>query len=155
MRATTTPFGNPEGSFDISHLAIAAGASFVARAAVTNPVKMSRYIEKGIEKKGFSLIEAFTPCPTAFGRQNKMGRPVDNMAWIKESLVDVKKAAKMSDEERKELLVTGILTDAEKPEYTHLYDRLIGRHRAEQGEPVLPEREVIPAGAPGVEGDDL
>jgi 2-oxoglutarate ferredoxin oxidoreductase subunit beta len=124
-RATTAPHGNPESSFDISNLAIAAGASFVARAAVTNPIQVSRYIERGIRKKGFSLIEAFTPCPTAFGRQNKIGRAVDNMMWIKERIVDVKKAAKMTREELEEKLITGVLTDIEKPEYTDMYLRLM------------------------------
>ncbi|MBN1444297.1 MAG: 2-oxoacid:ferredoxin oxidoreductase subunit beta, partial [Planctomycetes bacterium] len=35
--ATTAPHGNPEGSFDIPRLAVAAGAVFVARAAVSQP----------------------------------------------------------------------------------------------------------------------
>jgi len=144
-KATTAPHGNPEGSFDISNLAIAAGASFVARAAVTNPVKMSRYIEKGIRKKGFSLIEAFTPCPTAFGRQNKMGKAVDNMLWIKDNTLDIKQAEKLSEEEREGLLLTGILADKEKAEYTELYDGLVQRLRETGGTLELPERETVAA----------
>jgi len=143
MRATTAPYGNPEGSFDISNLAIAAGASFVARAAVTNPVMMSRYIEKAIQKKGFALIEAFTPCPTAFGRQNKLGKAVDNMMWIKESTIDVKRAAKMTPEELQGKLITGILADVEKPEYTAMYQQLIERLRSDAAFAKLPEVERV------------
>ena len=153
-RATTAPHGNPEGSFDISKLAIAAGASFVARADVTSPVKMARYIEKGIRKKGFSLIEAFTPCPTSFGRQNRMAKPLENMLWIKEKTIDVKKTAGMSDEELEEKLVTGILMDVEKPEYTELYKGMVENLRATNGEPDLPEREVIPSALTVSEGEE-
>jgi 2-oxoglutarate ferredoxin oxidoreductase subunit beta len=142
-RATTAPYGNPEGSFDISNLAIAAGASFVARASVTNPIMMSRYIEKGIQKKGFSLIEAFTPCPTAFGRQNKLGKAIDNMTWIKESTIDVKRAAKMSPEDLEGKLITGILTDVEKAEYTSLYQQQVDRLRSEDAADGFPRIEAV------------
>jgi 2-oxoglutarate ferredoxin oxidoreductase subunit beta len=147
MRATTAPYGNPEGSFDISRLAIAAGASFVARGSVTSPVKLSQYIEKGIKKKGFALIEAFTPCPTAFGRQNKMGKAVDNLNWIKESTIDAKKAESMSPEELEGKLVTGILVDVEKPEYGQLYEQLVENVRQKPVHVHIPERETVPASA--------
>jgi 2-oxoglutarate ferredoxin oxidoreductase subunit beta len=148
LRATTAPFGNVEPSFDISGLAIAAGASFVARASVINPVKMSQYIEKGIRKKGFSLIEAFTPCPTAFGRQNRLGQPVELMFWIKDRMVDVKRAEKMTQDELDGKLVTGVLVDVERPEYTERYQALTERlKQSKQKLPPLPERELVPASA--------
>ncbi|MBM3319603.1 MAG: 2-oxoacid:ferredoxin oxidoreductase subunit beta [Candidatus Eisenbacteria bacterium] len=155
MRATTAPFGNPEGSFDISRLAIAAGASFVARGSVTSPVKLSQYIEKGIRKKGFALIEAFTPCPTAFGRQNKMGKAIDNLEWIEERTVDVKKAAALSPEELEDKLVTGILVDVEKAEYTELYDKLVENVRDKPVDLHVPEREVVLASIAVAGGEEL
>ena len=155
-RATTAPFGNIEQPFDISGLAIAAGASFVARGSVTQPVKLSQYIEKGIRKQGFALIEAYTPCPTAFGRQNNLKTPLDNMLWIKERLVDVRAAEKLSPAEREGKLVTGILCDIEKPEYTERYRALVEAMRpngdgGDGGEenPGGAERAVITAGAHG------
>ncbi len=155
LKATTAPYGNPEGSFDISRLAIAAGASFVARGSVTSPVKLSQYIEKGIRKKGFSLIEAFTPCPTAFGRQNKMGKAIDNLAWIKDRTIDVKKTESMSPAELEGKLVTGILADVEKPEYTEMYDRLVESVRERPLDLHIPERDVVPASAAVAGGEDL
>ncbi len=145
MRATTAPYGNPEGSFDIAQLAACAGASFVARASVASPVKMSRLIERAIKKKGFSLVEAFTPCPTAFGRQNKVGTPLDNLLWIREHTVDIKKTGDLSEKDLEGKLITGVLTDVEKPEYTELVDNLIQKLRAEGEPPALPEREVVTA----------
>ena len=144
--ATTAPYGNPESSFDISKLAIAAGASFVARGSVNNPVKMSQFIEKGIAKKGFSLIEAFTPCPTAFGRQNKMGKPVDNMDWIKERTISVRQAAKLNEEELDGKLITGILTDISKPEYVDKYQNLVKGVRADHEPLELPKKEMVAVG---------
>ncbi len=155
MRATTAPHGNPEGSFDISRLAIAAGASFVARGSVTSPVKLSQYIEKGIKKKGFSLIEAFTPCPTAFGRQNKMGKAIDNLNWIKEKTIDVKKAESLTPAEREEKLITGILADVEKSEYTDLYRGLVESVSQKPLHLYVPEREVVLASDAVAGGEDL
>jgi len=144
--ATTAPFGNPEPSFDISGLAIAAGASYVARGTVTNPVKLSQMIEKGIRKKGFALIEALSPCPTAYGRQNKMGKPIDQMIWIKDNAIDIQRAKSMAADELTGKFVTGILTDVEKPEYTDLYRQMIERLGHDGGElPDLPAQDVAAA----------
>jgi len=151
--ATTAPFGNPEPSFDISGLAIAAGASYVARGTVTNPVKLSQMIEKGIKKKGFALIEALSPCPTAYGRQNKMGKPIDQMIWIKDNAIDIQRAKGMAADELTGKFVTGILTDVEKPEYTDLYRQMIERLGQDGGElPDLPAQDVAAAIAGA--GDD-
>jgi 2-oxoglutarate ferredoxin oxidoreductase subunit beta len=153
-RATTAPFGNPEPSFDISKLAIAAGASYVARGTVTNPIKLSQMIEKGIRKKGFALIEALSPCPTAYGRQNKMGKPIDQMIWIKDNSIDVQRARTMDPDELTGKFVTGILTDVEKPEYTDLYRQMIERLGQDGGElPELPEQDVA-AAIPGAGEED-
>ena len=152
MKATTAAFGNTENDFDISGLAIAAGASFVARGSVTEPVKLDRYIRKGMEKRGFSLIEAFTPCPTSFGRQNKQGTAADMMQWLVDHTIDVKKAAKMNEEERESLLVTGILQDVEKPEFTEQYSKLVERvHDPDLAAQMLPEKDLVPA-RPALQG---
>ena len=153
LRATTAPHGNPEGSFDIARLAACAGASFVARASVASPLKIRRFVERGIKKEGFALVEVFTPCPTAFGRQNKMGKPLDNLSWIKERTVDAKKAAGLSEQDLEGKLITGVLTDVEKPEYTQMYENLIQTLRAEDKQPALPEREVVTAWCSGNEGE--
>ena len=143
MRGTTAPHGNPEGSFDIARLAVAAGGSYVARSSVTNPRTLSRYIEQGIRKKGFALIEVFAPCPTAFGRQNRMGKAVENLRWIKERVIDIKKTEELSEEELEGRLVTGVLADVAKPEYTEMYEDLIRNLRSAEGAPSLPEREEV------------
>src|SRR3989304_5195788 len=125
--ATTAPYGNIEPSFDICGLAIAAGASFVARGTVYHALPLDKMIEQAIRKKGFSVVEIFSQCPTAYGRRNKQGTPVDMMNWYKDSAVPVTKAKTMSPEDLQGKLVTGVLHDVEKPEYTEQYARLIER----------------------------
>jgi 2-oxoglutarate ferredoxin oxidoreductase subunit beta len=126
-RASTAPFGNVESAFNISGLAQAAGASFVARGTAYGAVQLSKYIEQAMLKKGLSVVEAISPCPTVYGRRNAMKGPVQMLEELKEQAVSVKKAANMSEEELAGRIVTGVLTDIEKPEYTAEYDKLIAK----------------------------
>ena len=68
---TTTPYGSGEGVFDLSALAVAAGANHVARWTSYHVKELTRAIQTGLETPGFSLIEVLTQCPTAYGRRNK------------------------------------------------------------------------------------
>jgi 2-oxoglutarate ferredoxin oxidoreductase subunit beta len=124
-RASTAPFGSMEPNFDIVALAAGAGASFVARETVAKPLKLDKLIEQGIRKKGFALIEAMTPCPTTYGRRNKEGDTINMVDYLKEQSVSVARAGKLSDEERREAIVTGVFVDIDKPEYTAEYYRLM------------------------------
>ena len=124
---TTAPYGNIEPPFDICGIAIAAGASFVARGTVYHALPLDKLIEQAIRKKGFSVVEIFSQCPTSYGRRNKQPTPVDMMNWFKDNAVPVKKAETMSPEELKEKIVIGVLHDVEKPEYMEEYSKLIER----------------------------
>ena len=99
------------------------------------------------------MIEAFTPCPTAFGRQNKIGKPLDGLSWIKDKTVDIKKAADLSEEDLDGRLITGLLTDVDRPEFTQMYENLIQTLRADGHPPTLPEREFVTVWSDGQEGD--
>lgn len=125
FKASTAPLGNPENSFNISGLAEAAGASFVARGTVYDAIRLDRLIEKAILKKGFSVVEVMTPCPTAFGRRNRLGDGPAMMKLLKEDAVSVSRAAKMDDKELENKIITGVLVDIERPEYTANYQKLI------------------------------
>ncbi|MBN2012562.1 2-oxoacid:ferredoxin oxidoreductase subunit beta [candidate division KSB1 bacterium] len=128
-KASTAPFGNPENSFNISGLAEAAGASFVARGTVHDAIPLEKYIEKAIRKKGFSVVEVMTPCPTAYGRRNKLGNGAAMIKQLKEDTVPLSRAQKMSDEELQDKIITGVLVDVERPEYTDNYQKLIERFK--------------------------
>jgi 2-oxoglutarate/2-oxoacid ferredoxin oxidoreductase subunit beta len=126
-KASTAPFGNFENAFNISGLAQAAGASFVARVGVFNTTLLENTILKAVQKKGFSLVEVMSTCPTAYGRRNREGTAVDMIAWQKDNLVPQAKAEKMTPEEMEGKLVTGILVDIERPECREEYQKLIDR----------------------------
>jgi 2-oxoglutarate ferredoxin oxidoreductase subunit beta len=126
-RATTAPYGNIEQPLPTCDLAIAAGASYVARSTVYHSVELDRYIEQAIRKNGFSLVEAVSYCHTTFGRINKLGSAVDMMRQLKDNSVSRSAAEKLAPEERASKIVRGVLCDLDKPEYTALYQQVIER----------------------------
>lgn len=116
LKTATTPYGTFENPFDISHLVIAAGASFVARWTTYQPRQLTASIKKAIRKKGFSFIEAITQCPVQFGKKTGSGSAVQMMKEYKEKSVPVKEAAALSEEELQGKIVVGELVDKDKPE---------------------------------------
>lgn len=124
-KATTAPYGTIERSFNVSELAQAAGATFVARGTTYHSLPLTDIIAQAITHEGFSLVEAITGCPISFGRQNKMGGPVGLMNWQRDHAVTVEAAKKMNEEQLKDKFTIGVLYKAEAPEYTKEYDKLI------------------------------
>lgn len=129
-RASTAPFGSFENTFNISGLAQAAGASFVARGTVYHAVPLERYISQALQKKGFSLVEVMTPCPTAYGRRNRLGTAVDMILDLKDNAVPISKAEKMTPEELEGKVVTGVFVDTERPECRTEYQKLIDKYKS-------------------------
>ncbi len=80
--STTSSFSNIEHAFSIAELAVAAGASFVARGTVYHAVQLDKLIEKGISKNGFSVVEVMSNCHVQFGRRNKMSDPVNHAQLV-------------------------------------------------------------------------
>lgn len=60
----TTPKGTPDRPVNPLHLAMASGATFVARGFSGKPKELADLIVKGIEHRGFALIDTYSPCPT-------------------------------------------------------------------------------------------
>lgn len=58
------PAGSPEYPLDGPRLALAGGATFIARGFSGEPAHLASLITKGIQHKGFSLIEVLSPCVT-------------------------------------------------------------------------------------------
>lgn len=124
-KASTAPYGTIERNFDVVELAKAAGATFVARATTYHAQLLADLIAKGIAHKGFSLIEAVSACPISFGRQNKMGGPVNMLYWQRDHAVQVEAAKKMTAEQLADKFLIGVLYESEAPEYTEQYQQLV------------------------------
>jgi 2-oxoglutarate ferredoxin oxidoreductase subunit beta len=139
-RSTTAPYGNIEPPLPVCDLAVAAGASFVARSTVYHAVELDRFIELAMQKNGFSLVEVASYCHTTFGRINRLGTAVDMMRGIKENSTTLQAAEKLSPEERATKIVRGILCNIDKPEYGALYDQVI--QRAQSADLQRPFKEV-------------
>jgi 2-oxoglutarate ferredoxin oxidoreductase subunit beta len=125
MWSVTMKRGNIDPTFNASNLAIGAGASFVARESMIDPKKLEKIIVKAFKHKGFSFIEVLSNCHINLGRKNKMGSAVENLKWIDEITVPLKKYEALSEEEKLQKLPTGVLREVEQPEYCELYDRVI------------------------------
>jgi len=59
-----TPGGTGIRPFQPAGLALAAGASFIARGFTGDPNGLARMLVEAIEHKGFSFVQALSPCPT-------------------------------------------------------------------------------------------
>lgn len=128
-RATTAPYGNVDRPFDIANLASGAGASFSARGDVYHARETIDIIKKAILHKGFSLVDVYSICPTYYGRKNKKGDAVEMLKWQKDNLVPTARYYSMSEEERADKKLIGILSFNDYPEYTEEYAKVIASCR--------------------------
>jgi 2-oxoglutarate/2-oxoacid ferredoxin oxidoreductase subunit beta len=126
-KATTAPRGTLERAFDLLELAKGAGATFGARATAAQPRQLEQLILRGANHKGFSVIEALSPCPIAYGRRNKLGTAVDMLRDMKEKSISVERSFQMADTELEEKTVTGVIYTLDAPEYSEEYYRSIGK----------------------------
>ena len=133
MKASTARAGNIEPPFDTCELAKSAGATFVARSTVYHAKHVEMMIKKGLEHKGFSMIEVVSNCHTSFGRMNRLGSHINMLTTMKEKSVmtgpkvDLEKAKK----EGKIYVLGALHHDESKPEYCQFYeDEIIKKAQA-------------------------
>jgi 2-oxoglutarate/2-oxoacid ferredoxin oxidoreductase subunit beta len=69
MKTKSTPFGSVENQVNPIPLAIAGGATYVARGFTGQIRHLTELIKGGIQHKGFALIDTFSPCVT-FNKDN-------------------------------------------------------------------------------------
>ena len=67
--------------------AAASGATYVARWTALHVRRMERSFLEGLSMRGFSVIEVISPCPTYYGRWNKMGSALEQMGYYHENSV--------------------------------------------------------------------
>jgi 2-oxoglutarate/2-oxoacid ferredoxin oxidoreductase subunit beta len=126
-KGSTAPYGNLEHPFDPAKLAIAAGASYVARGTVYHADQLITLIADGITNNGFSVVDALSNCHTYYGRWNKEGDPVKMIGWFKTHVMPIKAASKVPPEKLEGKWITGVLHHEQKSEYTDNYADLRAR----------------------------
>ena len=133
MWTVTQKVGNIDPTFDTCDLAIASGASFVARESMLDPKKLEKVLIKAMEHKGFSMMEVLSNCHINLGRKNNMKNAMENLEWIDSITVSKKKYDTMTPEEQLNLLPTGILKqDTEADEYCEMYAEIQKVHQGER-----------------------
>jgi 2-oxoglutarate ferredoxin oxidoreductase subunit beta len=126
MWTVTTQYGNVDPTFDSAEVAIASGASYVARESMLDPKKLEKVFVEGFKHEGFSFFDIFSNCHVNLGRKNKMGEAVQNLDWIDSITLPKRKYDELSDAEKVGKFPTGTLhKDESKLEYCKAYDKVI------------------------------
>jgi 2-oxoglutarate ferredoxin oxidoreductase subunit beta len=126
--------GNIDPTFDACELAIAAGATFVAREKVTEPRKLEKVFIEGFKHRGFSFFDILSNCHINLGRKNKMQSAMENLNWIDSITVSKKKYDEMTPDEQLNLFPTGILKqDTEAREYCDMYEDIKAAQQGKRG----------------------
>ncbi|WP_243386944.1 2-oxoacid:ferredoxin oxidoreductase subunit beta [Bacillus kexueae] len=122
FKTKSTPKGSIESPLSVIEMALTAGATFVAQSFSTDLKDLTSLIEQGINHKGFSFINVFSPCVT----YNK----INTYDWFKENLTklsDVEgydpanRAQAMQTVMEHNGLVTGLIyQNTEQPSYQEL-----------------------------------
>jgi len=81
FKTKSTPEGSIESTLSPLEIALSAGATFVAQSFSSDLKQLTGLIEAGLQHKGFSLINVFSPCVTF----NK----VNTYDWFKENIVNL------------------------------------------------------------------
>jgi 2-oxoglutarate ferredoxin oxidoreductase subunit beta len=128
--AATAPYGNIEPAFPICELAIAAGATYVARSTVFHALELDKYFQEAIDRQGFNIVEAVSYCHTTHGRMNKKGTATSMLRTLKENSISKRAFDKLAPEEQAQntKIVRGIMHINDKRiEYTRIYDQLLAQ----------------------------
>ncbi|MCD8509818.1 MAG: 2-oxoacid:ferredoxin oxidoreductase subunit beta [Bacillus sp. (in: Bacteria)] len=122
FKTKSTPGGSIESALNVMELAISSGGAFVAQSFSSDLKELTSLIEQGIQHKGFSLINVFSPCVTF----NK----INTYDWFKENLVSLSSIEGYNAQNREQAmntlmqhngLVTGLIyQNKEKPAYESL-----------------------------------
>jgi 2-oxoglutarate ferredoxin oxidoreductase subunit beta len=126
MLSTTSPYGMIEGGFDVAGLAVAAGATYVARSTTFHAAHLSEVIAGGITHVGFAVVDALCQCPNQLGRMNRLGTPADMLRSFRDRCVRVDRPGGGEGQEElpAEKIPIGVLHRSVRPELTAEYGKL-------------------------------
>jgi 2-oxoglutarate ferredoxin oxidoreductase subunit beta len=117
-KTTTSPYGNYEHPFNLVDVAAASGAVYVARWTSVHVRRLTKSIEEAFLKKGFTFIEIISPCPTNYGRRNKLGDGLDEMKYYRDhSVIKHGINPKEADLSFNGEIVVGKFVDIDKPTF--------------------------------------
>ena len=132
ISTSTTAYFYIEHSFNLSFLALAAGAIYVARWTTAHSNQAIKSIKKGLKKKGLAFIELISPCPV-----NKKVSPQELLNYYLEETIRYSPECEDDPSSRvfkdlnesftaqwKGKIIVGEITDLDKRNYHQLYEEL-------------------------------
>jgi len=121
---SSTPYGNFDYPFSLPYLAAGSDAVYVARWTVFNARQLESSMKNAIVKNGFSFIEVISPCPTYYGRSNKIGTALDMMKFYKEN-TEINNDANLRNINivRGGKIVVGNFINTERPTFSQLLEQ--------------------------------
>ncbi len=127
-RSSTSPYGNFEPPFNLARLVAASGATFVARWTVLHVRQLERTFADALAKPGFSFVEVIAPCPSTYGRLNRMGQGVDELrAYKKRSVVKNEANLDETDIGLDGPILVGRFVDITRPTFADLINSMRDR----------------------------
>jgi 2-oxoglutarate ferredoxin oxidoreductase subunit beta len=109
-KSVTDPAGSVYNPFDLCKLVIGAGAQYAARVPVTRPGPLIDILEKAIRMPGFSFVDVISPCPTQFGRRNRIGDTAQLYDHVESICREPEEVKSMPVEERLQYFAIGEFT---------------------------------------------
>ncbi len=149
-KTTTSPSGSPDQPFNFCALAAACGATYVARWTALHIRLLTQTIGEALAHRGFSFIEILAPCPTAFGRRNKIRNPLDLLRFYYDrSVVKNKISPDQAVMDFQGNLVVGKFVDVAKPTWLDGYRQVnsgqVGEWPEVAAEVPIPEKHLLGA----------
>lgn len=123
-KTTTSNSGCPEEPFNFCYLASACGAVYVARWTTLHIRRVTNSITEAMQKRGFGFVEVLAPCPTSFGRRNKIGNALDTLKFYHErSVIRNDIDPKDAPMDFSSHIVLGKFVDTERPTFIDSYQQ--------------------------------
>ena len=110
------------------------GAASVARWPIFYPYQPIKSIKEGLQNKGFALIELMSPCPTAYGRRNKLGKIDALWTWYEDNTILIEEYEKIMNygteeekEKAKKMFQIGVFQSEAKAGFFEEYEKMVQR----------------------------
>jgi 2-oxoglutarate ferredoxin oxidoreductase subunit beta len=126
----STPEGALENPVEPLSLALVMGATFVARGFSSRPNELADMIAEGIDHKGFSWIDVFSPCPT-FNRVNTFDFYKERVQPLPDDHDRTDKLHALSLADVEDPYYLGVFYKVDKPTFEEGIDERVKEHTAQ------------------------
>ena len=136
LSTKTSPYGTVGETLNPAFLALAYGATFVARGAAVKKEHLADLIQQGIEHRGFSFIEIITSCSSFNTKHISITKVLQRMSYLEQPPEDELEAMRLAAHPRQ--IYLGVFRKVERPT---LQDSVEKARRTSQkpGTPTVPD----------------